>query len=81
MKIVRFKKGRDIKYGVLERTTVSEARGDIFSPGGNGVPYTFTGRKFPLGEVQLLAPCLPTKIVAVGLNYRSHAQELRMQIT
>ena len=54
----------------------------IFSaPGGNGVPYTFTGRKFPLGEVQLLAPCRPTKIVAVGLNYRSHAQEVRMELT
>jgi 2-keto-4-pentenoate hydratase/2-oxohepta-3-ene-1,7-dioic acid hydratase in catechol pathway len=25
-----------------------------------------------MGEVRLLAPCLPPKIVAVGLNYKSH---------
>jgi 2-keto-4-pentenoate hydratase/2-oxohepta-3-ene-1,7-dioic acid hydratase in catechol pathway len=29
-----------------------------------------------LREVKLLAPCEPTKVVAVGLNYRSHALEL-----
>ena len=81
MKIVRFKKGRSTKYGVLEGRTVSEVKGDIFSPGAKGAPYTFTGRKFSLGEVHLLAPCRPTKIVAVGLNYRSHAQEVRMELT
>jgi 2-keto-4-pentenoate hydratase/2-oxohepta-3-ene-1,7-dioic acid hydratase in catechol pathway len=29
-----------------------------------------------LAEVQLLAPCLPSKIVAVGRNYAAHAAEL-----
>jgi 2-keto-4-pentenoate hydratase/2-oxohepta-3-ene-1,7-dioic acid hydratase in catechol pathway len=27
--------------------------------------------------VRLLSPCLPTKIVAVGLNYRDHAEEMK----
>ncbi|MBS1125911.1 MAG: 2-keto-4-pentenoate hydratase/2-oxohepta-3-ene,7-dioic acid hydratase, partial [Nitrospirae bacterium] len=31
-------------------------------------------------DVILLAPCVPTKIVAVGLNYRDHARELGMQV-
>jgi 2-keto-4-pentenoate hydratase/2-oxohepta-3-ene-1,7-dioic acid hydratase in catechol pathway len=31
-------------------------------------------------EVRLLAPCVPTKVVAVGLNYRDHAQELGMAV-
>ena len=31
-----------------------------------------------LSRVKLLAPCNPSKIVAVGLNYRDHAHELRM---
>ncbi|MDD5748848.1 MAG: fumarylacetoacetate hydrolase family protein [Actinomycetota bacterium] len=31
-------------------------------------------------DVKLLAPVLPTKIVAVGLNYTDHAEELGMDI-
>jgi len=31
-------------------------------------------------DVRLLAPVLPSKVVAVGLNYRAHADELAMQV-
>ncbi len=34
----------------------------------------------PLSEVNILAPVEPTKIVAVGLNYMDHAEELGMPI-
>jgi 2-keto-4-pentenoate hydratase/2-oxohepta-3-ene-1,7-dioic acid hydratase in catechol pathway len=27
-----------------------------------------------------LAPCLPTKVVAIGLNYRDHAEEVKLEI-
>jgi len=30
-----------------------------------------------LSDVKLLAPCQPSKIVAIGLNYRAHAQEFK----
>ncbi|MEW5932959.1 MAG: fumarylacetoacetate hydrolase family protein [Bacillota bacterium] len=30
----------------------------------------------PLGEAELLCPVEPTKVVAVGLNYRDHAREV-----
>lgn len=30
--------------------------------------------------VELLAPCLPSKIVCIGLNYREHAEELKMKL-
>ena len=53
-------------------------------------PYTYfgdpnkslrlTGSTYKLGSVRLLAPCLPSKIVALGLNYRKHAEEFRLQI-
>ena len=33
-----------------------------------------------LAAVRLLAPVLPGKIVAVGLNYRAHADELQMAV-
>jgi len=38
------------------------------------------GRAFPREKVKLLSPTLPSKIVAVGLNYRHHAQELEERI-
>jgi 2-keto-4-pentenoate hydratase/2-oxohepta-3-ene-1,7-dioic acid hydratase in catechol pathway len=85
MKIVRFKKGSSTQYGVLEGTAVSEIKGDIFNTTDKGSSrarghHALTGRTYPLEEIQLLAPCQPTKIVAVGLNYRSHAQEVGMEL-
>lgn len=85
MKLARFKKGRTVAYGVVDDGVVHEVRGDIFHPDrvrlfreGTSIPYS--GREFSLAEVQLLAPCQPTKIIAVGLNYRTHAQEVRMDV-
>lgn len=39
-------------------------------------PIKFTGRRWPVADVRLLAPILPTKIVCVGKNYADHAQEM-----
>lgn len=33
-----------------------------------------------LSEVDLLAPALPTKVVAIGLNYRDHAEEVGLPV-
>lgn len=35
-----------------------------------------TGERVKLGDVKLLAPCAPTKVVAIGINYRDHAGEM-----
>ena len=40
-----------------------------------GTP-TYTGRSWPLPDTRLLAPILPSKVVAVGRNYADHAAEL-----
>jgi 2-keto-4-pentenoate hydratase/2-oxohepta-3-ene-1,7-dioic acid hydratase in catechol pathway len=53
---------------------VQTVAGDIFTD------YTIGKEIFRLGEVSLLPPCQPTKIVAVGLNYRGHAREMHMAI-
>jgi 2-keto-4-pentenoate hydratase/2-oxohepta-3-ene-1,7-dioic acid hydratase in catechol pathway len=39
-------------------------------------PVSFTGRRWPLPDVRLLAPSLPTKIIGIGRNYAAHAHEL-----
>jgi 2-keto-4-pentenoate hydratase/2-oxohepta-3-ene-1,7-dioic acid hydratase in catechol pathway len=43
-------------------------------------PYDRTGRTFNLDGVTLLCPVKPGKVVAVGLNYRDHAQEFGHEI-
>jgi 2-keto-4-pentenoate hydratase/2-oxohepta-3-ene-1,7-dioic acid hydratase in catechol pathway len=63
---VRFRSAAGISYGVLEDNAVKEISGDfLHQPAPTGTVY-------PASEVKLLAPCLPGKILAVGLNYRSH---------
>ena len=74
MRIVRFKRDGDACYGIVEGSIVNELEGDIFSR------YEFTGKKHPLETLKIIAPCQPTKIVALGLNYRSHAEELKMTL-
>lgn len=44
-----------------------------------GTPFTepnFTGREWKLSETRLLAPMLPSKIVAIGRNYADHVAEV-----
>lgn len=44
-----------------------------------GTP-NFTGRRWPLADVRLLAPILPTKIIGIGRNYADHAAEMGNQV-
>lgn len=70
MKIVRFLRNGEPTYGCIEGDAVHTLMGDV-------VTAPECGERFAaLSEVRLLAPCTPSKIVAVGLNYRSHAEEM-----
>jgi len=65
-KYIRFRSGSSESYGILDGDTVRELRGDLFGdPAETDVTHRLAG-------VKLLAPCLPGKILAVGLNYKSH---------
>jgi len=70
MKIVRFTAGRRTRYGILSGDSIQVINGSPFDSVRPVDEYCQSG------NVKLLAPCLPSKIVAVGLNYRSHAAEL-----
>jgi 2-keto-4-pentenoate hydratase/2-oxohepta-3-ene-1,7-dioic acid hydratase in catechol pathway len=74
MKFIRFEKDGQLCYGLLTGTDVQKITGDIFTE------YTIGKESFELDKVNVLPPCLPTKIVAVGLNYRGHAHEMNMAI-
>lgn len=69
VKYVRFERGPSIAYGILEGDTIREIRGALL---GEHEP---AGAEHKLADVKLLYPCLPPKILAVGLNYRSHLHD------
>jgi 2-keto-4-pentenoate hydratase/2-oxohepta-3-ene-1,7-dioic acid hydratase in catechol pathway len=64
-KYIRYRAQDGASYGILDGDTVRELRGDLFN-------HTETGITRKLAEVKLLYPCTPPKILAVGLNYKSH---------
>ena len=63
---VRYRAEGSVAGGILEGETIREIRGDLFGS------HSETGSTRRLSDVELLCPCQPTKIMAVGLNYRSH---------
>ncbi len=63
---VRFEKSGRAAWGEVEGDSVRELDLPPFSGGKR------TQTVHPAGEVRLLAPGAPSKILGVGLNYRSH---------
>src|ERR1700727_1744864 len=80
VRIARFAKGEGVAYGVVEGEsgqpqTIAELYGHPFGVDPAGVRVT--GNRYPLAEVRLVAPVLPSKVVAVGKNYAEHVREMR----
>jgi 2-keto-4-pentenoate hydratase/2-oxohepta-3-ene-1,7-dioic acid hydratase in catechol pathway len=73
VKLCRFKAAEKIFSGVIEGESVFEIEGDLFAAGLTG--KVKKGKEHKLDNVKLLAPVLPSKIVAIGLNYKAHAAE------
>ena len=67
-----------MSFGVVEG-----GPGEEFVSAISGHPFgdvQFTGERHPLSQVRLLAPMLPSKVVAIGRNYAEHARELGNEI-
>jgi 2-keto-4-pentenoate hydratase/2-oxohepta-3-ene-1,7-dioic acid hydratase in catechol pathway len=74
VRIARFSTGEGVTFGVVEG-----GQGEEFVSAVAGHPFgtiQFTGERFPLAEVRLVAPMLPSKIIAIGKNYAEHAREM-----
>ncbi|MFM7719114.1 MAG: fumarylacetoacetate hydrolase family protein [Actinomycetota bacterium] len=71
MRLLRFRHGDRIAHGVSEygSDAVRVIRGTFFE---DPVP---TGEEVALEGLALLAPVLPSKVVAIGKNYAAHAAE------
>jgi 2-keto-4-pentenoate hydratase/2-oxohepta-3-ene-1,7-dioic acid hydratase in catechol pathway len=76
MRLVRFRHGDRIATGAIEPGSdeIRILRGTFFE---DPLP---TGEAVALGDVLLLAPVLPSKLVCVGKNYAAHAAEFGGQV-
>jgi 2-keto-4-pentenoate hydratase/2-oxohepta-3-ene-1,7-dioic acid hydratase in catechol pathway len=72
VKLCRFKSGGKVVFGVIEGDSVFEIEGGLFEAASGGARK---GAEHKLDSLRLLAPVLPSKIVAIGLNYKAHAAE------
>lgn len=67
---IRFRREGRWSYGLLEAERILPIRGSIFGR------WERAAGPLPLSAVRLGPPCLPSKIVAIGVNYHSHATEM-----
>jgi len=72
--IGRFQKGDDIFHAKVVDGALFRLRGDVF-----GSP-SFDRKPMPLRGVRTLVPVVPSKVIAVGLNYADHARETGKQL-
>ncbi|MDQ1709181.1 MAG: hypothetical protein QOG49_566, partial [Frankiaceae bacterium] len=70
MRIARFSLGGEVGFAVVEGEQLAVIDRHPFGE------LTFTGVRLPLADVRLLAPIIPSKVVAIGKNYADHAKEM-----
>ncbi len=71
VKYVKYDSAGRTAWGILENdTTIRELTGSPLS-----TKATPTARRVNVADVRFLAPAEPTKVIAAGLNYRSHIGE------
>jgi len=70
LKIYRFRHDGAILHGVYEDGNLYAVKGSLFED------FAVESAPIPFGAVKLLPPVEPSKIVAVGRNYKDHAAEL-----
>lgn len=75
MKICRFI-GTDSEehYGVIKEKWIHELKDSPFES------ISVTSSKHKVSDIKFLAPCIPSKIIAVGLNYKDHAREMNKDL-
>jgi 2-keto-4-pentenoate hydratase/2-oxohepta-3-ene-1,7-dioic acid hydratase in catechol pathway len=70
VRIARFSADGDVGFAVVEGDELAVLDRHPFGA------VSFTGVRHQLADVRLLAPILPSKVVAIGKNYADHAREM-----
>ena len=74
-KFLRVIHNGEIIKGYMEDGIVFPIEGEFWDD------FKVTGEKFPASEIdEWLPPVIPSKLIAIGLNYRAHAEETKHAI-
>jgi 2-keto-4-pentenoate hydratase/2-oxohepta-3-ene-1,7-dioic acid hydratase in catechol pathway len=78
LKLVRFIADQKIHFGILEKEELKVVQ----EPGTDwcGFPLIETEAVYALETVKMLTPCIPSKVICLGLNYRRHAEEMKHEL-
>ena len=71
MKIIQFEKDGIVKHGIIRTNIVYPLKDSIF----NSLKID-SAMEYKINEIKILPPVFPSKVVAIGLNYKDHAAEL-----
>lgn len=74
MKLIRFRYNDAVNYGIVEGEEVYQLNSNPFESPARGEHVG------SLSQVELLAPVMPSKIIAIGKNYLAHAEELASEV-
>jgi 2-keto-4-pentenoate hydratase/2-oxohepta-3-ene-1,7-dioic acid hydratase in catechol pathway len=81
LKIVRFNHRGRGKYGILDGDVIRGLRGNPFTGNkGAGFSPVHDGSSYEAGGISLLPPCVPSKIICLGINYRNHSEETGLPV-
>ena len=78
MRFARFVHAGGVSFGVVEGDASGLTIAEISS-----LPFEevrFTGQRWALPDVRLLAPIFPTKVIGIGRNYADHAAEMGNEV-
>ncbi len=67
----KFRLGDELFYGEVKGDEVHQLAQPYW------LEMQFTGRVFPLADLEIDVPVAPTKLIAVGLNYSDHIAEMK----
>ncbi len=74
MKFARFRREGNVFLGMVREEEITVLDGSLFTG------YEETKAHYPLSDVKLLPPVIPTKIVCIGRNYRGHIEEIGAEV-
>ena len=69
MRVVRVFTGEDVRYGLADAASITLLTDEPFSSYETDDVISMVGAR-------LMPPAMPTKIVCVGINYKTHAREM-----
>ena len=82
VRFARFVHAGGVSFGVVEGESGAGAKGLTIAEIGS-LPFEqvrFTGQRWALADVRLLAPIFSSKVIGVGRNYADHAAELGNEV-